>query len=196
MIDISHVSDDAFYQVIELTKTPVIASHSSARHFTPGWERNMSDKMITALAKNGGVIQVNFGSSFLTETARVWYEKMDEDRTHYLELNGFDEEGPEAGEFGDNYREDHPFPFASMEDVVANFQHIIELVGAEHVGVGSDFDGVGDSLPVGMKDVSDYPGLIEEFLKLEYSTEDIKAIMGGNLMRVWEEVEKHSRNQG
>jgi membrane dipeptidase len=72
---------------------------------------------------------------------------------------------------------------------VAHFQHVIELVGVDHVGIGSDFDGVGDSLPEGMKDVSFYPGLIEEFLRLEYSTRDIKAIMGGNLLRVWQQAE-------
>lgn len=192
MIDISHVSDEAFFQVIELSKAPIIASHSSARHFTPGWERNISDEMIVALAKNGGVIQVNFGSSFLTQSARAWYDEMKEARADYLEINGFEEEGPEAEEFNENYREDHPLPYASLDDISANFRHIIELVGVDHVGVGSDFDGVGDSLPVGMKDVSDYPALIEEFLKLEYSTQDIKAIMGGNLMRVWQQVQDFS----
>jgi membrane dipeptidase len=86
MIDISHVSDDAFFQVMELSKVPVIASHSSPRHFTPGWERNMSDEMIKALAKNGGVIQINFGSSFLTKEAKDWYDAMDEKRSAYLEF--------------------------------------------------------------------------------------------------------------
>jgi membrane dipeptidase len=195
IIDISHVSDEAFFQVIELSTAPVIASHSSARYFTPGWERNMSDEMIVALAKNGGVIQVNFGSSFLTQAAREWYDRMDAARTEYLEANGFEEEGPESEEFQKSYRESQPLPYASLADLVANFQHIIELVGVEHVGIGSDFDGVGDSLPVGMKDVSDYPALIEEFLRLEYSTQDIQAIMGGNLMRVWRQVEAVAAKQ-
>jgi len=196
MIDTSHVSDEAFFQVIELSKVPVIASHSSARFFTPGWERNMSDEMILALAKNGGVIQVNFGSSFLTQAAREWYEKMDKSRDEFLEVNGFAKEGPEAEEFQKSYRDDHPFPYASLTDLVANFQHIVQLAGVEHVGIGSDFDGVGDSLPVGMKDVSDYPALIEEFLKLEYSTQDIQAIMGGNLLRVWRQVEAYAVAHG
>ena len=156
----------------------------------------MSDEMIIALAKNGGVIQVNFGSSFLTKEANDWYVEMDEARDLYLEMNGFEEDGPESGEFNEVYREDHPFPFASMNDLVANFQHIIDLVGVEHVGIGSDFDGVGDSLPTGMKDVSFYPALIEEFLKLEYSTTDIRAIMGGNLMRVWQQVEAYAKDHG
>jgi len=189
MIDISHVSDEAFWQVLELSRVPVIASHSSARTFTPGWERNMSDEMIKAMAAKGGVIQINFGSSFLTQAARAWYDTMSEAREAYLKENGFDEEGAEAEAFGEAWRDDHPFPFATMDDVVANFQHVIELVGVEHVGIGSDFDGVGDSLPAGMKDVSNYPNLVEELLRLEYSTEDIAAIMGGNLMRVWRAVE-------
>ena len=192
MVDISHVSDEAFYQVLEISKAPVIASHSSARHFTPGFERNMSDDMIRALAKNGGVIQINFGSSFLTQKANEWYVAMSKVRKSWAEENGFDEHGKEAEKFQKTYREKHPFPFATLDDLVANYQHVIELVGVEHVGVGSDFDGVGDSLPEGMKDVSYYPKLIEEFLRLKYSSEQIQAIMGGNLLRVWRQVEKHA----
>ena len=192
MIDISHVTDEAFFQVMEISKVPVIASHSSPRHFTPGWERNMSDEMIKALAKNGGVIQINFGSSFLRQQAREWYDTMDEKRTAYLEANGLVEHGDEAEQFGKNYRIEHPFPFATLDDLLANFEHVIELVGAEHVGIGSDFDGVGDSLPIGMKDVSYYPALIEELLKREYPVDTIRAIMGGNLLRVWRKVEAHA----
>ena len=194
MIDISHVSDEAFYQVMELSKTPVIASHSSPRHFTPGWERNMSDDMIVALAKNGGVIQINFGSGFLRQDAREWYETMDEQRTTYLEANGLDEDSDEADQFEVDYRIAHPYPYASLDNLVEVFEHVIKLVGAEHVGIGSDFDGVGDSLPEDMKDVSYYPLLIEALLKHEYSVDTIRAIMGGNLMRVWSEVEAFAQN--
>ncbi len=195
MVDISHVTDEAFYQVLAISKVPVIASHSSPRHFTPGWERNMSDEMIKALAKNGGVIQINFGSSFVNEEAWEWYETMDELRTIYLEANGLDEHGDEAEQFQKDYRIEHPFPFATLDDLVANFEHVINLVGTEHVGIGSDFDGVGDSLPEGMKDVSYYPALIEALLKREFTVDNVKAIMGGNLMRVWREVEEHARTR-
>ena len=192
MVDISHVSDEAFWQVLKISEVPVIASHSSARHFTPGFERNMTDEMIRAMADKGGVIQINFGSSFLTEPAMTWYEQMDEARDAFLAANELEElDDPDA--FRESYRAEHPFPFASMEDIVANIQHVIGLVGVEHVGIGSDFDGVGDSLPVGMKDVSEYPNLIEALLKLEYSVEDIAKIMGGNLMRVWRAAEKHAQ---
>ena len=193
MIDISHVSDDAFYQVIELSKAPVIASHSSPRHFTPGWERNMSDEMIVALAKNGGVIQINFGSGFLRQQAREWYDTMADLRSNYLESQGLDGHDEESSLFEKNYRLEHPYPYATMDDLMANFEHVIKLVGVEHVGIGSDFDGVGDSLPEGMKDVSYYPALIEELLKREYSVDAIRGIMGGNLMRVWREVEARAQ---
>jgi len=192
MVDISHVSDEAFYQVLDLSAAPVIASHSSARRFTPGFERNMSDEMIKALADKGGVIQINFGSSFLTESARNWYEQMDEARDAYFAQNEM-EELADPSAFREKFRAEHPFPYATLEDITANFQHVIELVGVEHVGIGSDFDGVGDSLPVGMKDVSAYPNLIEALLKLEYSVEDIAKIMGGNLMRVWRATEAYAR---
>ncbi len=195
MVDISHVTDEAFYQVLAISKVPVIASHSSPRHFTPGWERNMSDEMIRALAKNGGVIQINFGSSFVNQEAWEWYETMEELRTTYLEANGLDEHGDEAEQFEKNYRREHPFPYATLDDLVANFEHVINLVGTGHVGIGSDFDGVGDSLPEGMKDVSYYPALIEALLKREYTVDNVKAIMGGNLMRVWREVEEHARTR-
>ena len=194
MIDISHVTDDAFFQVMELSKVPVIASHSSPRHFTPGWERNMSDEMIKALAKNGGVIQINFGSGFLRQQAREWNDTMDAKRTEYLEANGHDEHGSESQQFEKDYRVKNPYPYATMDDLMASFEHVINLVGPEYVGIGSDFDGVGDSLPEGMKDVSYFPMLIEELLKKEYSVEVIRGILGGNLMRVWSEVEAYSEN--
>jgi membrane dipeptidase len=196
MIDISHVTDEAFYQVLEISKVPVIASHSSPRHFTPGWERNMSDDMIKALAKNGGVIQINYGSGFLTQKARKWYDAMDDLRTVYLEAHGLDKHSEEAKQFERDYRLEHPYPFATLDDVIAAYEHVIGLVGTSHVGIGSDFDGVGDSLPEGMKDVSYYPALIEALLQREYSVDAIQAIMGGNLMRVWREVETHAQARG
>ena len=192
MVDISHVTDEAFYQVLAISKVPVIASHSSPRHFTPGWERNMSDEMIKALAKNGGVIQINFGSGFLYKEAREWRETMDELRDIYLDARGLDKHNDESKQFEKDYRREHPYPYATLDDLVASFEHVIGLVGTDHVGIGSDFDGVGDSLPEGMKDVSYYPALIEALLKREYPVDVIQAIMGGNLMRVWREIEDYA----
>jgi membrane dipeptidase len=188
MIDISHVSDDAFYQVIELTRAPVIASHSSLRKFTPGFERNMDDDMIKALAKNGGVVMINFGSTFVDQTSRAWRTKMGEKRKVVEEKFGKDSE--QAEQFESQYRKQDPFPYADVNTVVEHIDHVVKLVGIEHVGLGSDFDGVGDSLPEGLKDVSMFPNLIQALLDKGYSESDIAKIMGINLLRVWRQVEK------
>jgi len=190
MVDISHVSDEAFYQVLEISSAPVIASHSSARSFTPGFERNMSDDMIRALAAKGGVIQINFGSSFLTRAANEWSMARQEAQEAWAAETGFAEESEEAKAWDAAYVADHPLPYATLSDLADHFDHVVELVGADHVGVGSDFDGVGDSLPTGIKDVSFYPALVEELLRREYSVQQIEAILGGNLLRVWTEVEQ------
>ena len=193
MVDVSHLSDEAFWDVLEVSKVPVIASHSSCRHFTPGFERNMSDEMIKAMAEKGGVIQINFGSSFVTEEAMKWFDEMDTARSAWLSEHGYTEDGEERSQFKDMYLADHPFPFADMDDLMAHYMHVIELVGIEHVGIGSDFDGVGDSLPEGMKDVSFYPNLVERLLKQEYAVADIEAVMGGNLLRVWQAAEDYAK---
>lgn len=192
MVDISHVSDDAFWQTLDVTKVPVIASHSSARKYTPDFERNMSDDMIVALAKNGGVIQINWGSGFLTAEANAYSTKMWADRTAWLKEHGFDEDGEEAKQYGEDYRAKQPYPFATLTQVVDHFDHVIKLAGVDHVGIGSDFDGVGDSLPIDLKDVSQYPNLVAEFLRRGYTESDIAKILGGNLMRVWTEVEAYA----
>ena len=195
MVDVSHLSDEAFWDVLEVSRVPVIASHSSCRHFTPGFERNMSDEMIKAMADKGGVIQINFGSSFLTEEAMKWFDSMDAARSDWLREHGYAEDSEERWKFKEIYIEDHPFPFAEMDDLVKHYNHVVELAGIEHVGIGSDFDGVGDSLPEGMKDVSFYPNLIEHLLKQEYSVKDIEAVMGSNLLRVWRAAEDYAKSQ-
>ena len=192
MVDISHVSDEAFYDVMEFTDVPVIASHSSARHFTPGWERNMSDDMIRALADNGGVIQINFGSTFLTARANAWSTEYSDQRDQLMEKTGWDKSGPEVKAWQEQYKVAQPYPFADLNDVLDHIDHVVMLVGIDHVGLGSDFDGVGDSLPTGIKDVSDYPNLMAALRERGYTESDIKKILGENLMRVWSEVEAHA----
>lgn len=193
MVDVSHVSDDAFWQIIKLSKAPVIASHSSARHFTPGFERNMSDEMIIALAEQGGVIQINFGSTFVSQRSRDYGDARMAAGKKYLA------DHPELSEaflyrnYSAIYEEEHgPMPFASLDDVLDHFDHVVALTSIEHVGIGSDYDGVGDSLPTGLKDVSQYPNLIEGLLQRGYSEEDIRKILGENLLRVWEAVESYA----
>lgn len=191
MIDVSHISDDAFHQVVELSTVPVIASHSSARHFTPGFERNMSDDMIRALAANGGVIQINFGSTFLTTKANGWRTEFVAHREEWRARNA-DADGAAERAFEAGYRAAHPFPYATLEDVLDHIDHVVELVGIEFVGIGSDYDGVGDSLPVGLKDVASYPNLVQGLMDRGYARGDIEKILGGNLMRVWRAVEEHA----
>ena len=193
MVDVSHVSDDAFWQIMELSSVPVIASHSSARHFTPGFERNMSDDMIIALAENGGIIHINFGSTFISQEARDYGDARREAGEQYLEEHPELTESFLYREFPAMYTEDNgPMPFATLDDVLDHFDHVVALTGIEHVGIGSDYDGVGDSLPIGLKDVSQYPNLIEGLLRRGYSEEDIRKILGENLLRVWEAVERYA----
>jgi membrane dipeptidase len=196
MVDVSHASDDAFWQVLEISRVPVIATHSSARHFTPGFERNMSDEMIKALAARGGLIMINFGSSFVTKAANEWFLTVAAEREVWLEQTGHDKEGPEAKQWVKEYRERIPLPFATTADVADHVMHVIEVAGVDHVGLGSDFDGVGDSLPDGLKDVSAYPNLVAELLKRGVDEAGIAKILGKNLMRVWGQVVAMAEEQG
>jgi membrane dipeptidase len=192
MVDVSHITDDAFYQVMKISKAPAIASHSSCRFFTPGFERNMSDDMIRLLAKNGGVIQINFGSSFLTDAYRqkeLAARKVIEAHLATLHLTRADSAGKV---YEHDYLRSHPLGYADVTDVAAHIAHVRDLAGIDHVGIGSDFDGVGDELPTGLKDVSAYPNLIYTLLKSGFSEDDIRRVCGGNLLRVWTEVEKVS----
>ena len=195
IVDISHVSDDAFWDVMEITQAPAIASHSSARHFTPGWERNMSDSMIKALAENGGIIMINFGSAFVIKEALDYGNARRDAYKAYRESEGLEESDELSKQFNVSYAEAHgPYPYATLDQVLDHFDHVVELTGIEYVGIGSDYDGVGDSLPVGLKDVSTYPNLVEGLLNRGYSEGDITAILGGNLMRVWRQVEAVARS--
>jgi membrane dipeptidase len=195
MVDVSHISDEAFWDVMEVTKAPAIASHSSARHFTPGWERNLADDMIVRLAENGGVVMINFGSDFLTKEAYDYSNAKRDALKEYVEQNGIDAEDEEArSKFAEQYEaENGPYPFATLEQTLDHFDYVIDLTSVDHVGIGSDYDGVGDSLPTGLKDVSSYPNLIEGLLRRGYSDEEIRKILGENLLRVWREVEEVAR---
>ncbi|SFR36532.1 membrane dipeptidase [Pseudidiomarina maritima] len=192
MVDISHVSDEAFWQAVELSKTPVIASHSSLRAYTPGFERNMSDEMIKGLAKNGGVIMINFGSSFVTQQANRYGDIV---RKQIAAINEQYGEGSEEAEKRiAEVRAKNPFPFATLEEVLDHIDHVKNLVGIDFIGIGSDYDGVGDSLPVGLKDVSTYPNLVQGLLDRGYSEEEIEKILYKNFVRVWREVETYAAN--
>jgi len=192
MVDISHVSDSTFYDVIELSKAPVIASHSCCRFFTPGYERNMSDEMIKVLAKNGGVIQIAFASFFLRNDIYQQYTNGEEHIKKYLKDNNIKSGTDSAWKYEENYWKENPLSSATVKDVANQIDHVKNLVGIDYVGLGSDFNGVGGLLPVGLEDVSKYPNLVYELLVRGYTDEEIKKILGGNLLRVWKQVEEVS----
>jgi membrane dipeptidase len=192
MVDISHVSDAAFYQTLEISSAPVIASHSSLRQFTPGFERNMSDDMIVKLAENGGVIMINFGSGFVNPMARTWRDKLGEQRQALIDE--FGEDSQQVSDFNIKYAKQNPYPFADTDMVLDHIDYVRDLVGIDYIGIGSDYDGVGDSLPTGLKDVSTFPNLVEGLLERGYSEADIKKILNENLLRVWRKVEETAAN--
>ena len=193
MVDISHVSDEAFYQAMDVTQVPAIASHSSARHFTPGFERNMSDEMIVRLAENGGVIQINFGSSFVTQDSREKRANNADSVTNYAKQNGLESNDPRVIEFAKKIALENPV-FCDVTDVADHFDHVVKLVGIDHVAFGSDYDGVGDTLPYGLKDAASFPNLIYHLLKRGYSEEDIEKICYKNIWRVWKATEDFAKN--
>jgi membrane dipeptidase len=193
MVDISHVSDEAFWQAVEVSEVPVIASHSSARFFTPGFERNMNDEMIKQLADSGGVIMINYGSSFLRSDSNVYGLALRAEAAKHMAANPDIDEESFMEQLRDDWEKEHgPFPYASLEDVLDHIDHVVKLTSVEHVGIGSDYDGVGDSLPTGLKDVSSYPNLVRGLLERGYSEEDVRKILGENLLRVWQVVDDHA----
>jgi membrane dipeptidase len=195
MVDISHVSDSTFYDVLRITSVPVIASHSSCRHFTPNFQRNMSDYMLKALKKNGGVIQINFGSTFLDSTVAKQNDINRKTLQKLLADQNLTMRDSLAKPIIEEFRKNNPSLFADVETVANHIDHVVKLAGIDHVGLGSDYDGVGDSLPVGLKDVSQYPNLIFVLLKRGYSPEDIEKICSKNLFRIWNKVIEMSNLQ-
>tara|TARA_Y100001935_G_scaffold106287_1_gene88218 strand:+ start:1698 stop:2921 length:1224 start_codon:yes stop_codon:yes gene_type:complete len=192
MIDISHVTDEAFYQVIEISRTPVIASHSSPRKFTPGFERNMSDDMIIKLAESNGLILINFGSSFVNELSNKKFDQIDKKVENWKIKNKINDI-KEINKFKNRIIEEEK-PFATIEDVINAIDHVVKLVGIDHVGFGSDFDGLGNTLPYNLKNVSDYPNIILGLLKKNYSEEDIEKICYKNLFKTWNEILEFSKD--
>ena len=189
MVDISHVTDAVINQVLDMAKAPVIASHSSCRKFTPGWQRNMGDPEIKRLKENGGVIQINYGSSFVTQASQDKRQANTDKIAAYAKKNGLEQEDEKLKVYAKKVSKDNPI-YADITEVIDHIDHVVKLAGIDHVGIGSDYDGVGDSLPYGLKDVSSYPNLIYHLLKRGYSDEDIAKICYKNVWRVWREVER------
>ncbi len=187
MVDISHVTDSAFYDAIRVSKAPVIASHSSSRYFTPGFHRNMPDQMIKDLAANGGVIHINFGSTFLSKASRDKFDMMDSVMTNYRAETGLSKKDSAFIAYAEQWAAANEI-YADVPIVADHIDRVVELAGVDYVAFGSDFDGVGNSLPIGLKDVSMYPNVIAELLRRGYSEEDIEKICYKNTFRVWNEV--------
>jgi len=158
----------------------------------------MNDAMIKRLAENDGVIMINYGSAFLTEKANQYGPKRDSAWEIYqsgIHNPNEDSMPKNRNEFEKNYALENPYPYATLNETLDHFDHVIKITGSvNHVGIGSDYDGVGDTLPEGLKDVSTYPALIKGFLDRGYSEEDIKKILSENLLRVWRDVEAVARN--
>lgn len=191
MIDISHVTDETAIDALEQSTAPVIASHSSCRHFTPGWERNMSDELIERLAENDGVIMINFGSSFLREEYQDQDDPFREQVRAHIDSMGWAEDSRDAVVYEETIRKENPI--GSVQDVADHIDHVVDLVGVDHVGLGSDFDGV-FALPEGLQDASGYPNLVAELLRRGYTENEIEKILGENVLRVWETVEEGAAN--
>ena len=194
LVDISHVSDKTFYDTIATSKAPVIASHSSARALC-NHKRNMDDDMLRAIAKNGGVVMVNFYTVFLDENARVAAEERSKKLAPQIaELKSKDPSGGDMYEQGmEELYKQNPLPPVPYTRIVDHIDHIVKVAGIDHVGIGSDFDGISGDAPVGMEDVSKLKAIPAELKKRGYSDGDIHKIMGENFMRVFGEVERVSK---
>ena len=193
MVDISHVADKTFYDVMALTKAPVIASHSSCRAIA-NHPRNMTDEMLRALAKNGGVVMINYHAAFLSEEFRVASEKQSGNVVAEMAALSKKCGGNESCTTLEGERLDHEamakgtLPKVGWEKIIEHIDHAVKVAGADHVGLGSDFDGA--TMPLGMEDASKLPKITDALLKKGYSDADVEKILGGNLLRVMEQVEK------
>jgi membrane dipeptidase len=193
MVDISHVADKTFYDALAVTTAPVIASHSSCRVIA-NHPRNMTDDMLRALAKNGGVVMINYHAGFLSEEFRVASEKKSGTIVAAMDAMSKKCGGNEACTTMESERIDHEamakgeLPKVMWDKIIEHIDHAVKIAGADHVGLGSDFDGA--TMPIGMEDASKLPKITDALLKKGYSEQDVEKILGGNILRVMEAVER------
>jgi membrane dipeptidase len=196
MVDISHVSDNTFYDALAASKAPLIASHSSCRALCNA-PRNMTDDMILALAKNGGVMDINFYSGFLSQEYRDAFAKIEKQVDQQITAARADyaKQGKRLSYLEEVRIEQgltRNLPVPSYTTVADHIDHAVKVGGIDHVGLGSDFDGI-DNPPRGMEDVSKIPALVRELARRGYSEKDLEKILGGNVLRVMRQVEQVSR---
>ncbi|MFZ7096947.1 dipeptidase [Luteimonas dalianensis] len=193
IVDVSHLSDDTTRDVIQASTAPVIASHSGFRHFTPGFERNISDELAKAVAETGGVVQIPFGIMFVDGQAaadtQAYFVAADDFTRRNAEREAAGEPLEDRGEFERAWEQAHPTPEITIEPVLDQIDYGVALIGVDHIGLGSDFDGVGGDLPEGLRTVADFPNLVAGLQGRGYSDGDIRKILGGNMLRAWSDIE-------
>jgi len=193
IVDVSHLGDASALEAIGRSRVPAMASHSAFRHFTPGFERNISDEVARALAARGGVVQVPFGSAFINpemaaDTLAYFVAVADFHRAN-RERAAAGQPERDLAAFVAEWKAAHPPRATEMAAVLDQIDYGVKLLGIDHIGIGSDFDGVDGNLPEGLRTVADFPRLVAGLQARGYSDADIRKILGGNLMRVWRAVE-------
>jgi membrane dipeptidase len=186
LVDLSHVSPDTMEDAIRISQAPVIFSHSSARALNDV-PRNVPDSVLGLLPKNGGVVMVTFVPGFLDQAVAAWNKSQDAERDRLTRLSPSDTAAVTRGV--DAWTAAHPAPRATLSEAADHIDHIRKVAGIDHIGLGSDFDGI-TQVPQGLEDVSKYPSLIAELLRRGYKDDEIKKITGQNILRVMREVEK------
>jgi membrane dipeptidase len=195
LVDVSHVSDETMSDALDISKAPIIASHSSARALSDQ-PRNIPDELLKRIAKNGGVVHVNFYSAFV-DTNTVTPQSRARDERLKAQQDAIDEkykDDPERrAEESDKLEQANPLPPLPISKLIDHFDHIVKVAGIDHVGIGADFDGAND-MPEGAKDVSMLPNITYELLKRGYSERDIRKVLGENTLRVMAEAERVARS--
>jgi len=189
LVDLSHVSPDTMRDALDTVEAPVVFSHSSARAVADH-PRNVPDDVLERVAENGGVVMVSFVPSFVSQEVNGYYQSRDAERERLASIAGMSDE--QSGIELQKWDGSNPAPDATLSQVADHIDHLREVAGVEHIGIGSDFDGIG-SVPIGLEDVSTYPALTAELISREYSDEEILNILGRNVLRVMRQVEDSAR---
>ncbi len=186
LVDLSHVSDDTMRDALEIAEAPLIFSHSSARALC-NHPRNVPDEILRRVTENHGIVMVNFAPGFVSEEVRVAESPLEAEWTRLEQLHPDDSDKVNLGVKA--WRDAHPTPRATLAQVADHVDHIRRVAGIDHVGLGSDFDGIGET-PIGLEDVSCYPALVAELLRRGYSEPDVRKVAGENILRVLREAER------